>query len=727
MISISQLQRARFWCGRTGPGVLTISAICVGIALWRLYAPAWTELLSHQKVHEPTALTAGQAPSYSGLPIAFEPNTGQAEARVKFVSHSGRATLALAPSGAVLTFNSPKSSHLARQLHMKIVGANPNADAIGLGKLPGKVNYFLGNNPQHWRTNVPTYSGVKVRAVYPGIDLVYRDNGHGHLEYDFFLSSRADIRKIRLAFPETSAIKLDSGGTLALHIGPDELRLAPAAFYQEVDGATVSVPGRFVLHSDRTVGFAAGPYDRTRPLVIDPVLAYSTFLGGIGADRATAVAVDSAGNAYITGSTTSPDFPGPRSALGHSSTVAEEPDAFVAKINASGSSLLYLTYLGGSKSDGSLGIAIDSQGKAYIAGYTGSPDFPTVAPIQSKHGGGYDVFVSKLSADGSRLVYSTFLGGSGGEGAAGIAVDGSGNAYVTGFTGSPDFPTAHPLQASLHGPFDVFVSKLSPDGRRLIYSTFVGGSNSDEGVAIAIDSQGSAYVTGSVTSPDFPTVNPVQAKYAGGFVDAFVLKLNPAGSALVYSTYLGGSFRDQGAGIAVDRSGNAYVAGFTGSADFPVAHSFQPKLGGGFDAFVAKLDPTGSQLLFSTYLGGSGNEEGAAIAVDHLGNAFVTGFTGSTNFPVVGALQQKLGGATDAFLTQLNPAGVVQFSTFLGGTGEDQGTGVSLDRSGNVYLTGYTASADFPVVHPLQREFAGKEDAFLAKIATKLPRTRERK
>jgi len=716
MISPTILRRAGLWHSPAGSFFLTVVALGAAITLWKLDTA--TAVDSPAQPDPVAAGTASEnlAPSYGRLPAAFERNVGQTVPQVKFLSRCAGATLFLTSSEAVLASNAGGLPRLARELRMTMLGANPSAEAIGLDELPGKTNYFLGNDRGKWRTNVPTYARVKFRKVYPGIDLLYRDN-HGRLEYDFRVRPGAAIGKIRLAFPDASSLKLDERGALLLQLGGSVLLFEAPSLYQEIAGRKVRLEGRFVIRANQAVGFAAVGYDRSQPLTIDPVLVYSTWLGGIGADRGVAVAVDAAGNAYITGSTTSPNFPGAHPTSPRSGPDPEQPNVFVAKINRTGSALLYFTYLGGSKSDGGIGIAIDSAGHAYVTGFTVSPDFPIVASVQSRHGGGYDAFVAKLNSSGSELLYSTFLGGDGGESGGGIAVDSSGSAYVTGYTGSRNFPTFHPLQGSLKGPFDVFICKLSPDGRHLIYSTFLGGSNSDEGVAIAVDSGGNAYVTGSVTSSDFPTLNPIQSKFGGGVVDAFVLKLNAEGSALVYSTYLGGSYRDQGAGIAVDPSGNAYVTGFTGSTDFPVSHAIQPELAGEFDAFVAKLNFTGSDLLYSTYLGGSGDDKGAAIAVDRSGNAFVTGFTGSLNFPVVGPIQPQFGGATDVFVSRLNAAGsVLQFSSFLGGTADDQGAGIAVDSSDNAYVTGYTASPNFPVAHPLQTSFAGIEDAFLAKI-----------
>ena len=480
--------------------------------------------------------------------------------------------------------------------------------------------------------------------------------------------------------------------------------------------------GRYVLAASNQVRFALGPYDKTKPLVIDPVLSYSTYLGGSLQDASLGIAVDSSGNAYVTGYTQSSDFPtlnpvqstyhGGEPAGGLNSLVPGG-DVFITKLNADGSALVYSTYLGGSGSDQGNAIAVDSSGFAYVTGSTSSTDFPTLNPIQSTyHGGGSgsfgppggDAFITKLSADGSALIYSTYLGGSAQDEGNGIAVDSSGNSYVTGQTISADFPTANAIQAACdlgsscsYG--DAFVTKVNAAGSALVYSTYLGGSNSDTGNGVAVDSSRNAYVTGQTYSSDFPTVNPLQANNSGA-PDAFVAKLNSAGSALVYSTYLGGSGSEQGTSIAVDSAGNAYITGNTQSSDFPTASPLQAASGGDAnDAFVAKINAAGSALVYSTYLGGSSTDDGLGIAVDTSGNAYVTGFTRSPDFPTASPVQASINTYLyDAFVTKINAAGsALLYSTFLGGSNINQGNGIAADSAGNAYLTGQTESSDFPI------------------------------
>jgi len=656
--------------------------------------------------------------------LSFEANRGQADPEVRFIARGSGYTLFLTAAETVLSFPEPpapgrrneKQTGKPTVLRMKLVGANGGASVAGLDELPGKSNYFIGNDPSKWRTNVPTYGKVEYRDVYPGVNLVYYGNGR-QLEHDFVVAPGADPSLIRLAVEGAGKMELDARGDLVLRDGTGDVHLRKPVAYQEVDGVRRSVAGGFALTDKQQVGFELGDYDRDEPLVIDPVLVYSTYLGGSGDDQASGIAVDSAGNAYVTGVTSSANFPTATPLQGAN---AGYSDAFVAKLNPTGSALVYSTYLGGSGQDSGDGIAVDSSGNAYLTGHTNSPNFPTVSPLQPSYGGGgWDAFVTKLNPAGSALVYSTYLGGSGQDMGYSIAVDSAGSAYVTGQTQSLNFPTASPLRAAHGGSmFDPFVAKLSATGSALAYSTYLGGNNEDYGEAIAVDSTGSAYVTGRTASTNFPTASPLQASNRGAG-DTFVARLNAAGSALVYSTYLGGIGEDWGRGIAVDSSGSAYVMGYTSSPNFPTASPLQAASGGNTDAFVAKLNPAGSALVYSTYLGGSALDLGFGIAVESSGSAYVTGYTQSTNFPTASPLQPTYGGGdTDAFVAKLNaPGSALVYSTYLGGGGDDRSYRIAVDSSGNAYIAGNTRSANFPVANALQPVFRGGTDAFIAKIS----------
>ncbi|MFZ1134512.1 MAG: SBBP repeat-containing protein, partial [Candidatus Korobacteraceae bacterium] len=509
-------------------------------------------------------------------------------------------------------------------------------------------------------------------------------------------------------------------------------------------GVRNTVEGHFTLHRRHVVSIQVAAYDRSKPLIIDPILSYASYLGGSGAEGSGptvftdtyigAIAVDSAGSAYVTGSTGSTDFPTvspyqPANGGGNS-------DAYVAKFTPDGSALVYSTYLGGSGGDSGTGIAVDASGNAYIAGSTFSNNFPTTTgSFRTSKVSQISAFVTKLNPSGSALVYSTYLDGApllspNGSLCTGIAVDSFGDAYVTGEVSGLNFPTTSGALQPTNpkgpvNPFeDGFVTKFAADGASLIYSTYLAGSNNNDfGTGIAVDSTGAAYITGRASSTDFPTVNPVQATLGGG-PDAFVTKLNSAGSALVYSTYLGGISNDQGNGIAVDSSGDAYVTGVTSSTDFPTVNPFQSALvAPPPSAFVAKFAATGS-LVYSTYLGGGGainnGQQGNAIATDSAGDAYVAGYTSSPSFPTFDPIQLCGGDFNDeAFVTEFNPDGsALIYSTCLGGSGGDIGMGIAVDAAGSAYVTGSTASTDFPVTQgAAQTTFGGATDAFVAKIA----------
>lgn len=661
--------------------------------------------------------------SYGHLPLTFEANYGQTDRRVRFLARGRRYALFLTESGAVVSLYQPQGT---TALQIKPVGANPGATAIGVNELSDRSNYFVGKDPQHWHTNIPTYAAVKYEAVYPGIDLVYRGN-QGQLEYDFRLAPNANPAQIELSFAGAGNVSLNRSGELVIELGGGQLIEHTPVAYQDIGGRRRSVSCRYVLRGSGRVGFKLSAYDTTKPLVIDPTLSYSTYLGGSGFDAGFAVAVDHAGNAYITGTTESPNFP--TTAGSFQTSFAGNRDVFVTKLNAAGSSVVYSTYIGGTDFDEGGGIAVDSTGNAFVTGRTYSSDFPTTASaFQPTFGGTDDIFVSKLNAAGSALLYSTYVGGSDSDEGSDIAIDSSGNAYITGLTGSFDFPiTANAFQKTpFDGPFDAFVSKLNPAGSALVYSSYLGGSEDDEAFGIAIDSSGNAYVTGLTGSLDFPTTpGAFQTKF-GGSEDAFVSKVNASGSALLYSTYIGGSGGDDGFGIAVDTSGNAFVTGFTNSSDFPTTSgAFQTTLAGTGSTFVSKLNSSGSALMYSSYLGGSGFDGGGrGIAVDAAGNGYVTGATSSSNFPISSdAFQTTFGGVEDAFVTEMNAAGSsLIYSTYLGGSGDDGGFYLTLDAAGNVYLAGLTGSSNFPTtIGALQPTPGGNSDAFVSKFSFGMP------
>ncbi len=689
--------------------------------------------------------------AFGKLPLAFEANGGQTDQQVKFLARGNGYTLFLTPKEAVLRLATtpsqaklpagafqlddfglrnpmlarwqppdPRAASRASKsavVRMRLIGANRSPEIVAEGELPGKANYFIGNDPEKWRTNVETYARVRYRQVYPGVDLVYYGNQR-QIEHDFVVSPGSNPTRIVLDFRGADKLEVDGEGNLVLETAGGTVALRRPAIYQEIDGVRREISGGYVRKGARRVGFAVAAYDAGKPLIIDPMLVYSTYLGGSSEDVARGIAVDSSGNAYVAGDTVSTDFP---TASPIQAVNADTHNAFVTKINAAGSALVYSTYLGGSSGDVAEAIAVDSLGNAYVAGFTLSTNFPTVNPIQAANAGGRDAFVAKINPAGSALVYSTYLGGSGDfDFAFGIAVDASDNAYVTGRTNSTNFPTVSPIQAANAGGDDAFVAKINAAGNALVYSTYLGGSGGNGASAIAVDSSGNAYVTGFTASTNSPTVSPIQAAFGGGVVDAFVTKINAAGSALVYSTYLGGSGNDQAQAIAVDSSGNAYVAGVTESTNFPTVSPIQAANADGFDAFVAKINAAGSALVYSTYLGGSQDDVASGIAVDSSRNAYVAGSTASTNFPAANPIQGCNAGAQDAFVAKINAAGsALVYSTYLGGNDLDAVLGIAVDSSRNAYVAGLTASTNFPTASPIQATYGGGFfDAFVAKIAS---------
>jgi hypothetical protein len=696
--------------------------------------------------------------SYGKLPLSFEANQGQADSRVKFLTRTGAYSMFLTGDEAVLVLRQgkakdkdkfPVETRLATSpakansaptperatesiLRMKLRNAKANARVTGLDELTGTSNYFIGNDPAKWRTNVPTYSKVKYEAIYSGIDLVFYGNQR-QLEYDFIVAPGVDPHRIAFDISGAKRIRKDEHGDLVFKTGDGEILWHKPVAYQEKNGARHEIAARYAITDKNRVGFELAKYDASRPLYIDPLI-YSTYLGGNDLDEGYGIAIDSAGNAYVTGLTYSTDFPTKiplQPANGGSS------DAFVAKLNPTGSALVYSTYLGGSGFEIGQGIAVDSAGNAYVIGTTTSTDFPTKNPLQPTNRGTINAFVTKVNATGSALVYSTYLGGSGQDFGLGIAVDSAGNAYVTGLSRSTDFPTKNPLQAAKGGDDDAFVSKINPTGSALVYSTYLGGINGDQGNGIAVDSAGDAYVTGPTSSPDFPTTPGAFETLCndGGscLVNAFVSKLNPTGSALVYSTYLGGSGDTQGYAIAVDSAGKAYVTGTTNSTDFPTKNPLQSTYGGGnHDAFASKINSTGSALVYSTYLGGSGEDQLGGIAVDSAGDAYVTGQTLSTDFPTTpGAFQTVCNHGSgcahyggDAFVSKISPTGsALVYSTYIGGSGSDHGSSIAVDSAGKAYVTGHTNSTNFPTKNPLQPKNGGYSDAFVTKIDVRVVTT----
>lgn len=712
---------------------------------------------------------------YASLPLAFEQNRGQTNSAVKFLARASGYALFLTEQEAVMSLegsvlNSQQPSVAAQPgggsghhrdirkdvLRLRWARENPAPRIEGLGRQTGKSNYLIGKDPAKWVKDAPEYSRVEYHGIYPGIDIAWYGN-QVQLEFDIDMAAGADPSSLRLEITDEknrpARVRIDADGELVVRTRAGEVRFRHPVAFQPVGGSGKGqqfLAARYVIGNDGQVGFRVKGCDRAKPLVIDPVLVYSTYLGGTDYNYATGIAVDASGYTYITGYTSSVDFPvsggvqGVFSGGSCDTEVNTAPcfDAFVAKLNPQGTALVYSTYLGGTGDDEAVRVAVDSSGQAYVAGFTNSLDFPTAGPLQGSNGGGacgttaypapcYDAFVAKLNASGSNLVYSTYLGGTGDDFSTSITADSSGNAYVGGLTSAANFPVTYgALQTSYGGgPFDGFVAKINPTGSSLIYCTYLGGGREDHVNGIAIDSSGDAYLTGQTNSANFPVkgVSQYTAASCGSALsnapcfESFVSELNPTGTALVYSSYLGGTAASYGTDVALDSSGAAYATGWTTSRDFPVTQgAYDMVWGGTNEAYVAKIAPGGGAIIYATYLGDIYPDQANAITVDGNGNAWVAGFTYGGKFPVASALQAASGGLYDAIVSEINPTGsALLFSTYLGGTGDDAANDIALDPSGNVYVAGDTFSIDFPVTpSALTTGYTGGSyDAWIAKIA----------
>ncbi len=651
---------------------------------------------------------------YGKLPLSFEANQGQTDAQVKFLSRGDGYSLSLTASEAVLslpgrTCNGPLQTNALKTklamsgpctaipsstVRLSLLGSNREAEIAGQDELPGKSNYFVGRDPAAWHTEINNYRKVQYRDVYPGINLVYYGNQR-QLEHDFIVAPGADPKAIRLSLTGAQSVTLDPDGNLVLGTHAGKLLLKRPALYQMVAGVRKSVAGSYVRGSSNEIGFAIGAYDRNKELVIDPVLAYSTYFSGAFGNYLFGLAVDATGGTYVVGT----DANG---------------QVLVSKLNEDGSALIYSTELGSAYPSG---IAVDAAGSAYVTGEVDSNNFPTVNAYQSKLSGTSAAFVTKLSPSGTKLEYSTFFGGDYGRGDA-IAVDTAGSAYVVGYSG-PRLPVVTAITTGT-GPY---VAKFSPTGSSLIYSTYITGSSDNDLVyGIAVDPAGEAILTGAAESPDFPIVHGLYPTCIGRESatcdDVYVTKVNAAGNSLVYSTFLGAG---SGMSVATNASGDAFVTGYAFKQGFPVVNALYPSTNLRGAAFVTRLNPAGSALVYSTFLGGSVDDTGDSIAVDQYSNAYVGGYT-TNNFPIVDAVQPHFaGGMRDAFISKLNASGsALLYSTYLGGSDDEAMQALGIDFSGNVYVTGATLSHDFPTKNPLQAQAdpdSAGYNSFISKIS----------
>jgi uncharacterized protein (TIGR03437 family) len=686
------------------------------------------------------SLTArSSSTEFGSLPLYFVENRGQFDKRVSYYVPGRDKTIYFTSEGLTFTFGKRGSEGFSERWALKLdfVGANLTARPEGIDQADAVFSYFSGPR-ENWKTGVRSYSRIVYRDLWPGIDLVYSGTVN-RMKYSFTVKPGADASRIRLAYRGASSVRVNPSGELAVEspLGGfhDESPVSFQQFGKQPGGGQKSIktayrivsaegPGRVVY------GFQLGDYDRSRELVIDPaVLVYCGFIGGGGDDVGNAIAVDGSGNAYVVGETSSSQATFPVAA-GFDLTYSDGPgDAFIAKVNAAGTALVYCSYIGGTSNDRATGVAVDGPGNAYVVGETFSNQttFPIVGGPGLTYARNGDVFIAKVNAAGTSLVYSGYIGGDQRDFASGVAIDSTGNAYVVGYTGSTElsFPVTVGPDISENGDIDAFVAKVNTTGSALVYCGYIGGIAKDYGRGIAVDGAGNAYVVGDTASnqTSFPVTGGPDLTYNGGDSDAFVAKINAAGTALVYSGYVGGAGVEFGRGMAVDSAGNAYITGETSSdqASFPVTVGPDLTFNGLTDAFVSKLNPSGTGFVYSGYVGGIGNDAGYGIALDSTGTAYITGETSSfQTFPVVGGPQLQGSGVLDAFVTRVNaPGNSLIYSGFVGGSGNDRANSIAVDGNGNAYITGTTESNQptFPVtVGPDLTFNGGMTDAFVAKI-----------
>jgi hypothetical protein len=762
------------------------------------HAAATSQSIFPTTPEAPTGSKPSQAPvekaklaeQFGKLPLRFEQNMGQTDKAVRFLARNPRYTMFLTDNGAVFTLRKVEGNNRVRRqaMSMQVVGANSSPTIEGKDMVETKSNYLIGDR-ENWQSNVSNFSQVLYRDMYPGIDMVYYGNQR-ELEYDFIVAPQVDPRTIKLAFKGTRNVLLDQKGNLRLKLKEGELVQAAPYIYQDVNGERREIAGRFVINGkapNATVGFQVEAYDRSLPLVIDPRLLFSTYVGGnvefidivegVG-DFAAGVAVDAFGSVYIAGNTDSTDFPATTGAYqeelelrGDDACLIAGPlkcgDAFVLKMNSTGTSIQYATYLGGHNSDEARAIAVDSQNRAYVTGGTdpfNAGNFcinpylwpTTLNPYQNKACYGQrrdsDAFFAVLTSDGADLVYSTYYGGGDDDIGNSIAIDGAGNAYIAGETNSNNLPDKNAFQderKSSGTSHDAFVAKFNPaetGNDSFLYGSYLGGVGEDFANGVATDNVGNAYVVGRTASSDLATrapsgspLQPLQRFFNGGPEDGFMAKVdvtNASGAnSLVYLTYYGGIGRDVINGIAIEpATQRAHIIGRTDSATgFPVLNPFDANVVLN-EAFVAKLNADGTAQFYSSFLGGSGQDDGRAIALDALNNVYVTGETLSTNFPATNGFQTTRASSDgDAFVTKISAVVAVSqpkilYSSFLGGaasngggSGKEVGNGIAVDKKGNVVIAGKTASTTFPTTAGVIKTSAPSVsqfnlDAFVAKV-----------
>lgn len=650
------------------------------------------------------------------LPFSFVRNAGQADARVLYIGTGPEFKAWMRVDGVTL-----QQRETAVEVQFAGVRAPGAPEVIAVEPTGAHANYLHGNNAAAWHTDMAMFGEVRYSGVWPGVELSYRAEA-GRVKAEYTVAPGARPEEIALRYNGSTRIEAD--GTLRIQADGGEFVEEKPFVYQTIGGTRRVIESSYARFEDGSIGFQIGAYDKTLPLVIDPAILFSGFFGGSGQESIQAVGFDIYNNVIVAGWTSSTDLPASSGVKPHNGGGV---DAFVASFGPNGGGLNWCTYLGGSGDDRAFALAIDGSRNIYVTGWTSSINFPTASPVQLHLSGTRDAFVAKLPPSGNALAFSTYLGGSGVETGYGIALDAAANVVVVGDTTSTNLPTtAHAYQAHSAGGQDAFVAKLTSAGTSLTFLTYLGGAGTDHASAVRLDGAGWIWVGGGTFSANFPVAAPVQT-HSGGGQDGFLSKLTADGSGLLFSTYLGGSSGSVGApeqinGVVVDLLGNVVVAGVTSSANFPVkSGAYQATLGGQSDGFVARFSNGGS-LVNCTYVGGGLNDGINGLALDYHGDAYVTGYTVSQDFPVQGPGQNSTqalnNGTLNAFVVKLNPSlSSIVFGTFIGGSANDSGNAIAVDSQTSIIVAGQTSSGDFPTAGALQSSLPSPLSAFLTKIA----------